>query len=553
MMIRRALWGIVACLLVVLIGCSSAVEKTDEAEEAFSVVFNPGGGSQPSYSGNVGFSCLMDPYPHNAAWGPHCNTAAGCNPSSGYCEACGHSAQTCCDGPLTAASGIGYERSVYGDATVMCFDGSCDSTHHCKQCGQHAGDACCPADQAYALTHCTGDHVVCSAANPPRWLQSGPGPTCVTCSKYGYAPCPGTDCDTGLAPNTLGICVECGRLNDEPQCYGVCLSDRLNPMPSHRLPNGAMSGDDCEECGKSGEPACWTGALCTAPAVVNADPGYAATTLADKQALTCGDCGLCGRSACIVNGAQKCKDPTAYLPKGDGICWALYGGETCIPGSPPSGGLPGAGAGGASDGGAGGGTGQACECAPHSGDTYEGIAKCGMPFGGPCDPNASANASDKSQLCAPSLGCVNGMCQPPSLSDNWRCPSGLDYCWQSSQAGLCEGNRISGGGGGGGSGGGGTGGGGVGGGGFPLGDDAGVPTSCDLDASSSARIFGDLDPCAPLPPCCEDGQDPPLCSVCYKSGARCNCFCYDQNKSHWDARDWNDCQKLCSPYGGKCK
>jgi len=34
---------------------------------------------------------------------------------------------------------------------------------------------------------------------------------------------------------------------------------------------------------------------------------------------------------------------------------------------------------------------------------------------------------------------------------------------------------------------------------------------------------------------------------------RCNCICNDTNGSHWDAKDYWDCQKLCKPSSGYCK
>lgn len=534
MRLSKGLFFFLGIVGFVAIGCSSTpsgedVGTTDEAIIGGTFPIN----LPPAPTGTIGAGCFAS-YAANPSWGPHCASHAGCNQATDICEACGQPGQACCDGPRTCASGTCFSTVNPNDPTdnVMCIWSSCDAaTHRCGSiCGNNAGDDCCPPDAANAWPICRGDHLTCQySSNTNNGVPVGG--KCIPCGAANQPSCQGSCYDPWSNYNaSTNRCDECG-YQGEDICKAFagngCHSDRLNPDPKT---------GKCMPCGFFGGPACQFGAACYPPFVRSMD---------SKGHTICGQCGLCGHEACGIGGANPPTCANGMSPYDDGAdgirCWGAVD-RWCGKSPPPEcsqGGRCGVPENGSSSPGGTNSTGATakCQCTPDSGNTAAGIALCGQPTGGPCLPQAPLNMSDKSLLCAPTLGCVPDMtgnnytCQPPSALDHWQCQTAgaLDSCWTSAQAGLCEGNPgISGGNGGnggsGGSGGSGNSGGGGGcvGGGCGNNGGGGGPTGCcqpPSDGTSTARIVMSCNPCNG--PCCEDQPSDPDCIVCYGNAGFC--------------------------------
>lgn len=228
----------------------------------------------------------------------HCATGAGCNVTTGRCEACGEPGQPCCDGPLTGFSGKCYSNSLNPKSCESCNEGAtCDArlsggkwvgSRVCLPCGTTLGKACCAPDVRYALYRCSRDS---ATGRRMDCADAWGGGTCEVCGMMDQRPCSqnSPQCDVGLAPKG-DRCVPCGALG-QPSCDGSC-----NPgLDADRM------GMCVPSCGKVGQPCCEFGCkvgylACSAGicrhAGLQGEPCLAGATCgpaADGFPLTCRD------------------------------------------------------------------------------------------------------------------------------------------------------------------------------------------------------------------------------------------------------------------------
>ena len=133
--------------------------------------------------GDKGQSCC-DQYrgPSGGVIGPrHCNAGLGCNAATNRCEsACGKAGNVCCDGPDTVVvSGGVYQppnapKGAFVPKRAMCQASSCDrATNRCRaDCGQRAGDACCPPQPTVGIATCQGAGLTCQSPGTPGFKPS---------------------------------------------------------------------------------------------------------------------------------------------------------------------------------------------------------------------------------------------------------------------------------------------------------------------------------------------------------------------------------------------